>query len=292
MPKKHKSWNEQLTKQCTINHPKISNKTNCKTPMSLTTSEHTIGTHINVDQQQSDSQSNTQHLRKIPQHIAIIMDGNARWAKQNGKTIAEGHYAGYKNIERVVRILRNKGVAETTLFAFSTENWHRPDKEVESIMALASEAVAEGAEQFHKEGIKLRHIGSGNRLDKEMREKIAQAVATTASNHSFTLNLAFDYGGREDIVNAARRLVAERIDPEDIDEAMFSKYLYTSGGSDPDLVIRTGGEFRISNFMIWQSAYSEFHSTNTLWPAFSESDIDQAIEIFASRQRRFGLRIE
>ena len=260
--------------------------------MSLTTSRHTTNTQINVDQQQSDSQSNHSHLRKIPQHIAIIMDGNARWAKQHGKTIAEGHYAGYKNIEHVVRILRDKGVAETTLFAFSTENWHRPDKEVESIMALASEAVAEGAEQFHKEGIRLRHIGSGNRLDKEMREKIAQAVAMTASNQSFTLNLAFDYGGREDIVDATRRIVAERISPEDIDEALFSKYLYTSGGTDPDLVIRTGGEFRISNFMIWQSAYSEFHSTNTLWPAFAESDIDQAIEVFASRQRRFGLRIE
>ena len=226
----------------------------------------------------------------IPRHVAIIMDGNARWAQKNGLSVAQGHRAGYENIERVTRHLAERGVRETTLFAFSTENWNRPEDEVQALMDLASEAIERGVKEFHANGVKLRHIGNEDRLPSEMLQKIKQAEDLTRDNTTIALNLAFDYGGRHEIVNAVQRIVEDGVPHDEIDEDLIGRYLFTVGMSDPDMVIRTGGEFRISNFMIWQSAYSEFYSSAVLWPEFGEAEIDEAIKAFSQRQRRFGQR--
>ena len=229
---------------------------------------------------------------RVPHHIAIIMDGNARWAENNGLTVAQGHRAGYENIERVTSAMAKKGVKEATLFAFSTENWDRPATEVEAIMDLATEAVRSGIERFHSQGVKLRHIGYEKRLPTDMIAKIQEAQDLTRNNDGFALNLAFDYGGRHEIVNAIRQIVAEGVLPEKIDEELVADYLFTSGMPDPDMIIRTGGEYRISNFMIWQSAYSEFYSSPAMWPDFGEEELDAAIRAYSHRQRRFGKRPE
>jgi undecaprenyl diphosphate synthase len=227
---------------------------------------------------------------EIPRHVAIIMDGNARWAGKNGLSIAQGHRAGYENIEKVARGLAKRGVEEATLFAFSTENWNRPEDEVQALMDLASEAIERGVEEFHANGIKLRHVGYERRLPSNMLHKIKQAEHLTRDNSTIALNLAFDYGGRHEIVNAVKKIVADGVEPDAIDEATIEQYLFTAGTPDPDIVIRTGGEFRISNFMIWQSAYSEFYSSPALWPEFGETEIDEAIKVYSQRQRRFGQR--
>ncbi len=240
--------------------------------------------------QSSDLKFENGSTDAVPNHVAIIMDGNARWAKDRELTVADGHRSGYSNIQPVVTTLQDAGVSEVTLFAFSTENWQRPDDEVGHIMELASEAVANDVAKFHKSGVRLRHVGSSTRIGDEMREMIDRAVEITSDNKGLVLNLAFDYGGREDILHAARKMVEEGVAEDAIDEDLFSSYLYTAGGSDPDLIIRTGGEFRISNFMLWQSAYSEFHSTETLWPDFGVSDVEEAFMLYGRRHRRFGRR--
>ncbi len=240
----------------------------------------------------ADSAAESQNgaLNVLPRHVAIIMDGNARWAKDHGMTVVEGHLAGYANIDPVVKMLQRHGIEEATLFAFSTENWQRSEQEVEDIMGLASQAVEQDVERFDREDVRLCHIGSTERLSEAMLEKILAAVNVTARNQGFKLNLAFDYGGRQDIINATRRMLRDKVPAESVNEALFDSYLYTSGSQDPDLIIRTGGEFRISNFMLWQSAYSEFYSTETLWPAFGESELHGALRSYSKRQRRFGVR--
>ena len=227
---------------------------------------------------------------RVPYHVAIIMDGNGRWARQRGIDIEEGHRAGFTNIEPVLERLAEQGVREVTLFAFSTENWQRPRDEVASLMSLMSDEIVAGAERFNQKRVRLRHIGDDSKLGHEVRAKVREAVALTSGNTELTLNVAFDYGGRSEIVQAIRRIVNDGLSPDMIDEPTVERYLYTSGGSDPDLVIRTGGEFRISNFLLWQSAYAEFHSTPTLWPDFGEHDIAAALQAYASRERRFGAR--
>ncbi len=230
------------------------------------------------------------NVSSVPNHVAIIMDGNARWARQHDLTVTEGHKAGYENIERVIEHLGKREVRETTLFAFSTENWFRPEDEVQSLMDLAAEAIQNDVQKFHQRGVRLRHIGTSERLPKGMLKEIAAAEKLTESNDAFSLNLAFDYGGRREIVNAVKRMMDDGIRPDQVDEALIESYLLTSGNSDPDMVIRTGGEFRISNFMIWQSAYAEFYSAKVLWPDFGEVEIDEAISAYSTRQRRFGKR--
>ena len=229
---------------------------------------------------------------KIPHHVAIIMDGNARWARKNGIGVSQGHRAGYENIARVTRTLTERGVNEVTLFAFSTENWRRPEDEVNDLMELAFEAIERGVDEFHANGVRLRHVGYERRLPSEMLRNIKAAEQLTKDNSTISLNLAFDYGGRYEIVNAVKTIVESGVHPEDIDEALIEQHLFTRGIPDPDIIIRTGGEFRISNFMIWQSAYAEFHSSTALWPEFGEKEIDEAIRIYSQRQRRFGRRPE
>ena len=227
---------------------------------------------------------------QVPYHIAIIMDGNGRWARQHGVEVEDGHRAGFTNIEPVLKLLADEGVKEVTLFAFSTENWQRPRHEVQSLMSLMSDEIAAGAERFNQQRVRLRHIGDDSKLPPEVSAKVREAVALTSSNTELTLNVAFDYGGRSEIVHAIRKIVTDGVRADEIDESTVARHLYTAGGTDPDLVIRTGGEFRISNFLLWQSAYAEFHSTPTLWPDFGARDVAAAMRAYASRERRFGAR--
>ncbi|MBI2965310.1 MAG: di-trans,poly-cis-decaprenylcistransferase [Chloroflexi bacterium] len=224
----------------------------------------------------------------MPAHVAIIMDGNGRWAQARRQPRKEGHRAGTGNVRRVIQHLAKSGVKHVTLFAFSTENWERPQEEVSFLMELVREVIRSEVAELHRQNVRVRHLGTLDRLAREFRHEIEEAVGLTVRNTGMTLNVAFNYGGRDEIVRAVRRILADGVPEEDVDEALFRRYLYCPELPDPDLVIRTGGEFRISNFLLWQSAYSEFYSTPTHWPDFGPEDVDRALEAYARRQRRFG----
>ncbi|MEE2841763.1 MAG: polyprenyl diphosphate synthase [Chloroflexota bacterium] len=234
----------------------------------------------------------TKNLDKnVPRHVAIIMDGNGRWAVARGLDVSEGHHAGYENIRRVVNDFANRGVEYLTLYAFSTENWDRPETEVNGILNLAIAVIAHEAQELHENGVRIKHLGRVDRLSPELRVELEQAVEMTAGNTGLTLGIAFDYGGRAEIVQAAKRMVEETVSPDEVDEQKFSEFLYTSDMPDVDLLIRTGGDFRISNFLLWQTAYSEFYSSETWWPDFFGERIDEAFDAFTERKRRFGKRV-
>ena len=234
----------------------------------------------------------TKNLDKnVPRHVAIIMDGNGRWAVARGLDVSEGHHAGYENIRRVVNDFANRGVEYLTLYAFSTENWDRPETEVNGILNLAIAVIAHEAQELHENGIRIKHLGRVDRLSPELRVELEQAVEMTAGNTGLTLGIAFDYGGRAEIVQAAKRMVEETVSPDEVNEQKFSEFLYTSDMPDVDLLIRTGGDFRISNFLLWQTAYSEFYSSETWWPDFFGERIDEAFDAFNERKRRFGKRV-
>ncbi len=227
----------------------------------------------------------------IPDHVAIIMDGNGRWAKARDLDISEGHHAGFENLRRVVADFAKRGIGYLTLYAFSTENWDRPESEVKGILQLAIAVIANEAQQLHENNVRIMHLGRVDRLSSELRAELEQAVTMTASNTGLTLGIAFDYGGRAEITNAAKQMISDGVAIDEIDEAKFASYLYTSAMPDVDLLIRTGGDFRISNFLLWQTAYSEFYSSAILWPDFYGEHIDRAFESFNERQRRFGKRV-
>jgi len=234
----------------------------------------------------------TKNLDKnVPLHVAIIMDGNGRWAVARGLDVSEGHHAGYENIRRVVNDFANRGVEYLTLYAFSTENWDRPETEVNGILNLAIAVIAHEAQELHENGVRIKHLGRVDRLSPELRVELEQAVEMTAGNTGLTLGIAFDYGGRAEIVQAAKRMVEETVSPDEVNEQKFSEFLYTSDMPDVDLLIRTGGDFRISNFLLWQTAYSEFYSSETWWPDFFGERIDEAFDAFNERKRRFGKRV-
>ena len=234
----------------------------------------------------------TKNLDKnVPRHVAIIMDGNGRWAVARGLDVSEGHHAGYENIRRVVNDFANRGVEYLTLYAFSTENWDRPETEVNGILNLAIAVIAHEAQELHENGVRIKHLGRVDRLSPELRVELEQAVEMTAGNTGLTLGIAFDYGGRAEIVQAAKRMVEETVSPDEVDEQKFSEFLYTSDMPDVDLLVRTGGDFRISNFLLWQTAYSEFYSSETWWPDFFGERIDEAFDAFNERKRRFGKRV-
>ncbi|MCH2515028.1 MAG: polyprenyl diphosphate synthase [Dehalococcoidia bacterium] len=234
----------------------------------------------------------TKNLDKnVPRHVAIIMDGNGRWAVARGLDVSEGHHAGYENIRRVVNDFANRGVEYLTLYAFSTENWDRPETEVNGILNLAIAVIAHEAQELHENGVRIKHLGRVDRLSPELRVELEQAVEMTAGNTGLTLGIAFDYGGRAEIVQAAKRMVEETVSPDEVNEQKFSEFLYTSDMPDVDLLIRTGGDFRISNFLLWQTAYSEFYSSETWWPDFFGERIDEAFDAFNERKRRFGKRV-
>ena len=231
-------------------------------------------------------------LSKIPRHVAIIMDGNGRWAKKRGLPRLAGHRAGTENIRRILEASVDFGIEVLTLWAFSTENWGRPKEEVRGLLRLLEETLDREVQELHKKGVQIRHTGRLDRLPPRLQEKIREALELTKDNRRIILNVAFDYGGRAEIIQAVRRIIADGVPPEQVDEALFSRYLYTADLPDPDLIIRTSGEFRVSNFMLWQGAYSEYYITPTYWPDFDREELYKALVAYSKRERRFGLTSE
>jgi undecaprenyl diphosphate synthase len=225
---------------------------------------------------------------KVPRHVAIVMDGNGRWAQSRGLSRAEGHQAGTENIRPILKAAVELGIEVLTIYAFSTENWRRPQAEVEFLFSLIGEVIKRETEELNKNGVRVRHIGFTDNVPADLAASIAEAVSMTAHNDRIVLNVAFNYGGRAEIVHAVKRAVADGVDPRDLDEATLDRYMATAGQPDPDLIIRTGGEMRLSNFLIWQAAYAEYYSTPTYWPDFGRDDLVAAVEAYGQRQRRFG----
>jgi undecaprenyl diphosphate synthase len=232
--------------------------------------------------------SSTVPLEKIPQHVAIIMDGNGRWALQRGLPRLAGHKAGTENLRRVIRSTVEFGVKYLTIYAFSTENWGRPPEEVKGLMYILEDVIDRELNELHKEGVQLRHIGRLERLAPSLQEKVLDAIDVTKNNDRLILNIAFNYGGRDEIVQAIQRMMKDGVPPEKVTDELVSQYLYTAGVPDPDLIIRTSGELRVSNFLIWQAAYSEWYITPTFWPDFDKDEYRRALEAFAHRDRRYG----
>ena len=232
----------------------------------------------------------------IPKHIAIAMDGNGRWAKARTLPRHAGHHAGVKAVRSIVQACANRHVDVLTLFAFSSENWKRPKDEVGMLMQLFLDALDREIAELHKNGIRIRFIGQRGDLQTALQERMRAAEALTQNNKALTLIIAVAYGGRWDLANAARvlaeRSVAREIDPSSIDEATVAGHLQLAGVPSPDLFIRTGGEQRISNFLLWDLAYTELYFTDVLWPDFDERELDDAIRSFGMRQRRYGLTPE
>lgn len=226
---------------------------------------------------------------RIPRHVAIIMDGNGRWAQARGKTRGAGHRAGTENLRKIIRASVEFGVEVLTIYAFSTENWGRPQYEVRLLLSILNMVIDNELRELHQEGVQIRHIGDPERIPAPIRKKIQQACDKTRNNSRLILNVAFNYGGRDEIVRAVQRIVQDGVAPEKIDDKLISSYLYTSGLPDPDLIIRTSGELRVSNFLIWQGAYSEYYATDLLWPDFDREALLDALIDYSRRRRRFGL---
>ena len=231
---------------------------------------------------------NSPNLWPVPSHVAVIMDGNGRWAEQRKLPRLAGHRAGTENIRRVIEEFDRFGVKHLTLYAFSTENWKRPDEEVHGLMNILENVIAKETQALHKQGVRLLHLGSLDQLSPKLQHAIRQAIELTKGNRKITLSVAFNYGGRSEILQAVRKIVQERVPPQDIDESTFNNYLYTAGIPDPDLIIRTAGEMRLSNFLLWQSAYSEYYCTPTYWPDFDHNELYMALTAYSQRRRRFG----
>ena len=224
----------------------------------------------------------------VPEHVAIIMDGNGRWAERRGMPRLDGHRAGTGNVRRVLLALQRSGVRYVTLFAFSTENWGRPAGEVNGLLEVLQAIIAEEVEALHESHVRIRHLGVLERMPPHLQLAISDAVRLTQHNSGLTLCVAFDYGGRAEIVEAVRRIVAAGLPAEDIDEQTLRSFFYLPDVPDPDLIIRTAGEQRLSNFLIWQAAYSEYYQTPVLWPDFDDVEVARALEEYQRRQRRFG----
>ena len=224
----------------------------------------------------------------IPIHVAFIMDGNGRWAQKRGLPRIAGHEVGVQCIQGVLETLGPLGVKFVTLYAFSTENWGRPQNEVDGIMDVFSEAISSQTKTLHEKNVRIVHVGRTENLNLDLKDGVTEAQRLTKDNTGITLNVAFDYGGRAEILEAVRRIIKDGINPDTIDEELFSRYLFTAHSPDPDLIIRTGGEQRISNFLLWQSAYSEMYLTTTLWPDLESEELISVIQAFGSRRRRYG----
>ncbi len=224
----------------------------------------------------------------LPRHVAIIMDGNGRWALQRGLPRLAGHRAGTENLRRIITACVEFGIKYLTIYAFSTENWGRPREEVEGLLQILEDVIDRELGELHKEGVQLRHIGRLERLAPQLQQKVLQAIELTKNNDRLILNVAFNYGGRDEIVCGIRRMIEDGIPASAVNDELVSQYLFTAGVPDPDLIIRTSGELRISNFLIWQAAYSEWYVTPTYWPDFDKEEFRKALEAYAQRDRRFG----
>jgi len=223
-----------------------------------------------------------------PYHVGIIMDGNGRWARERGLPRLAGHQAGVDNIRRILESSVRRGIKVLTIYAFSTENWGRPPDEVRGLMRLLGQTIRRQLNDLHKNGVQIRHSGRLAGMSPELQDQIRHALEVTRNNDRIILNVAFNYGGRAEILDAVRHVIADGINPNDLSEELFSRYLYTCDLPDPDLIIRTGGEWRLSNFLIWQAAYAEYYTTPTYWPDFDEAELEKALTEFAARERRFG----
>lgn len=229
-------------------------------------------------------------MREFPRHIAIIMDGNGRWAKQRGLPHIAGHRKGADSLKKVVKACDEIGVKYLTVFAFSTENWGRPEREVNFLMGLFSEIIDKEIDELDRKNVRWRFLGRIQRLPQKLREKIRQAMDRLDKNTGLNFNVMINYGGRAEIIDAIKSINNEQLNNEQIDEKLVAEHLYTKGMPDPDLLIRTASEMRISNFLLWQIAYAEIYVTPVLWPDFTKEDLILAIQEFNKRERRFGLR--
>lgn len=232
--------------------------------------------------------SEQQASPRIPRHVAIIMDGNGRWARQRGLPRLAGHRAGVENIRRIVTECAEQGIRYLTIYAFSTENWSRPAPEVQGLMRIFDEFLDRETMNLHKQGAQIRHLGRLDGISETLKRKVREAIELTRNNDRIILAVAFNYGGRSEIVDAVRALIAEGVAPEAVDEHVIAEHLSTRGMPDPDLIIRTSGEWRLSNFLIWQAAYSEYWTTPVFWPDFSPEHLRQALHDYGQRERRFG----
>jgi undecaprenyl diphosphate synthase len=231
-------------------------------------------------------------IEPSPEHVAIIMDGNGRWARQRHLPTLAGHRAGTQNIRRIIQAFADYGIPCLTLYAFSTENWGRSRDEVQGLFNLLGEVIERETKALHEAGVQVRHIGSEERVPADLRAAIRRGVELTSGNSKMILNIAFNYGGRQEVADAVRRIVRDGVPADRIDADLIGRYLYTAGLPDPDLIIRTGGEMRLSNFLIWQAAYAEYYSTETLWPDFDLDEVRAALLAYSRRQRRFGGRLD
>jgi len=220
------------------------------------------------------------------------MDGNGRWAKARGLPRLAGHRAGTENMRRILRACVEFGVKTLTIWAFSTENWRRPQEEVHGLMDILEQVIDRELSELHKNGVRLRHLGRLEGIADHLQTKVRSAIELTQDNDRITLNVAFNYGGKAEILDAVKHIIADGVRPEDIDESLFARYLSTAGQPDPDMIIRTGNESRISNFMLWQGAYAEWYFTPTLWPDFDKEELRKALDDYARRERRFGMTTE
>jgi undecaprenyl diphosphate synthase len=218
----------------------------------------------------------------------MIMDGNGRWALARGLPRMAGHKAGTENLRRVIRAAVEFGIKYLTIYAFSTENWGRPPEEVRGLLNILEDVIDRELNELNKEGVQLHHLGRLEKLAPSLQEKVLDAVALTKNNDRLSLNIAWNYGGRDEIVQAIQRIIKDGVPPDLVNDSLVSQYLYTAGVPDPDLIIRTSGELRVSNFLIWQAAYSEWYITPTYWPDFDKAEFRRALEIYSQRDRRYG----
>jgi undecaprenyl diphosphate synthase len=229
---------------------------------------------------------------KIPTHIGIIMDGNGRWALARGLPRMAGHRAGTENLRRIIEACIEFGIRYLTIYAFSTENWGRPTAEVQGLMRIFENVIDSELQELHDQGVRLRHIGRLDRLRPSFRKKVVEAMDYTKDNDRLILNIAFNYGGRDEIVCAIQAMIRDGVQADDVSDNMVSQYLFTAGVPDPEMIIRTSGELRGSNFLIWQGAYSEWYFPATYWPDFDREELLKAIREFNQRERRYGLTAE
>jgi undecaprenyl diphosphate synthase len=234
------------------------------------------------------AKKSTAYQPRVPTHVAIIMDGNGRWAIRRGLPRLAGHRAGTQNLRNIITACVEFGIKYLTIYAFSTENWGRPREEVDGLMHILEDVIDRELAELNKEGVQLRHIGRLERLDPKLQEKVMAAIELTRNNSRLVLNVAFNYGGRDEIVFAIQNMIRDGVKPEAVTSDLVSRYLFTAGVPDPDLIIRTSGELRVSNFLIWQGAYSEWYVTSVFWPDFNKVEFRKALDTYAKRDRRYG----
>jgi len=227
-------------------------------------------------------------LDRVPVHVGIIMDGNGRWAQRQGLPRSAGHRAGVENLRRVLQSCVRFGIKILTIYAFSTENWNRPRAEVNILLNLLARALREEVPELHKNGVRLNHIGRLERIPERSRQGVLDAIELTKDNDQLVLNVAFNYGGRAEVVDATKRIIQAGLSAAEVTEELFEQYLYTAGQPDPDMIIRTAGELRVSNFLLWQGAYAEYYAAPVYWPDFDEQELYKALLVYNRRERRYG----